>query len=74
MVENPPANAGDMGPGHSLVQEDPICCGQLSPCATTSKPVLYNKRGTAEPIHSNEDPAQPNKYKIEKIIYVTRLM
>ena len=29
----------------SLVQEDPHAVGQLSPCTTSTQPVLCNKRG-----------------------------
>ena len=34
--------------------------------AVCLEPALCNKRRTAEPIRSNEDPAQPNKFKMEK--------
>ena len=39
VVKNPPANAGDTGPGglRALDQEDPICCG-------ATKPVSHNYR------------------------------
>ena len=55
VVKNWPANAGDTGliPGPEI----PHAVGQLSSCATTTKP------GTLEPVshvtHSNEDPEQP---------------
>ena len=31
----------------SLVREDPTCPGQLSPCITTTEPVLHKKRNIA---------------------------
>ena len=36
VIKNLPATSGDTG----LVQEDPTCCGQLSPCTTTTEPSL----------------------------------
>ena len=40
VVKNPPYNAGDMGliPGQGT--KIPHAAGQLSPCATTTEPVL----------------------------------
>ena len=40
MVENPPANAGDMGSFDPWSGKIPHAAEQLSLCATTAEPVL----------------------------------
>ena len=41
VVKNPPANAGDTGSSPGLGRL-PHAVEQLSPCATTTEPVLYS--------------------------------
>ena len=75
VVENPPANAGDMD--RSLLGEDPTCCGAAKPVCL--EPVFCSKRShhhekaeqhiwtgatgccnLRKPTRSNRDPAQPD--------------
>ena len=46
MVKNPPANAGDKGLIPAWSGKIPHAAEQLSPCATTTEPVLYNPCAT----------------------------
>ena len=55
MVKNPPANAGDTG-SSNWSGKIPHAAEQLSPCATTTEPVLRNKRS-----HRNEKAAHRNE-------------
>ena len=55
MVKNPPSNAGivDLTPGGGT--KIPHAVKQLSSHTAATEPTLRNK----EPVHGNEDPAQP---------------
>ena len=62
MVENLPANAGDMGSSPAWSGRIPHAAEQLGPCATITEPVrlepvLHNKRGhdSERPAHRDEE-------------------
>ena len=56
VVRNPPDNAGDTDWIPGLGTKIPCASEQLSPCATTTEPMLQNKRR-----HRNEKPEHCNE-------------
>ena len=57
MVENQPANTGDMGLIPGPATKIPHAVGQLSPCATTTEPARLEPARHNSRSHCKEKPA-----------------